>query len=575
MSDGVVLSVVAFCLELLVSRRLSGSQLLGLALKSEGIGNVFGLAGDHVLPALDAISDMGFKVVDTRHEQAAVHMADAWSRISGAPGVAMYTTPGFANAIPGLASALHSEGPVLSISGSAPLADLGRGATQELDQVGMATPVTKGSWIVTDPRRIPQMVSHALRVAYSGRRGPVHITIPIDVQEMVVEEGDVVFYRKGQSEEVGTQVTPSLIKDIISLLRTASRPLIIAGTAAAYSNSGEALAEFIETTRLPVMTEGDGRGLVSDSHPQCRGFYDAGLNAAARMIRQADLVLLLGRRQDFVMGYAMPPIVSANAKVVQIDPSSVEIGRNRDVAVGIVGSVDAVLRYLTEEARNHIWSELDWSRELERERDTQLRSLAELETTDVPMHPMQIYKAIKPLLRPDDHLVFDAGDFCHFGRAFLPAQRPRSWWYFPTLGMLGMAVPIGIAAKLADPSRRVIVFSGDGGFGFNGMEIDTAVRHDLPMVVVLGNDAAWGIDRQIQLAVYGKSVATDLYQTRYDIVVDGLGGFGQLVEKPEELAPAFSRAVASRRPALLNVPIQRTVSPRGESAIARWKAGRH
>ncbi len=559
----------------LVPGKLTGSQILGRSLRAEGVRNIFTLAGDHVLPALDALSGMGFGFVDTRHEAAAVHMADAWARVTGAPGVAMYTTPGFANAIPGLTSALHSEGPVLSISGSAPLADLGRGATQEIDQVGMAAPVTKGSWMVADPKRIPQMVSHALREAYSGRRGPVHLTIPIDVQEEAVAEDDVVFHRMTRPDDASSWGDPSKVKEAISLIRAASRPLAIAGTAASYSGSGEALAEFIETTRIPVMTEGDARGLVPDDHPQCRGFYDPGLNGAARIANQADLVLLLGRKQDFVVGYAMPPSFAADAKIIQVDPSAVEIGRNRDPAVGIAGSVDAVLRQMTDEARGHTWPELDWSGELQSERESWLSAAIPSTGPKAPMHAAQVFKALKPLLRSDDHLVFDAGDFCHFGRAYLPARAPRSWWYFPTLGMLGMAVPAGIALKLADPGRRVIVFSGDGGFGFNGMELDTAVRHDVPIVVVLGNDAAWGIDRQIQLAVYGKPVATDLHQTRYDKVADGLGGFGQLVEEFEDIGPAFERAVASGRPSLLNIPIQRAVSPRGERAIARWIGGRH
>ena len=180
------------------SGMVSGSELIGRALALEGVKNVFTIAGDHVLPALDSMADMGFRFVDTRHEQAAAHMADAWGRITGEPGVAMYTTPGFSNAIPGLANAMHSESPLLSISGSAELSELGRGAMQEIDQVGMARPVTKGAWMVTDTRRIPDMIAHALRVAYSGRRGPVHLTIPVDIQQNVVSEDEVAFLRAGR-----------------------------------------------------------------------------------------------------------------------------------------------------------------------------------------------------------------------------------------------------------------------------------------------------------------------------------------------------------------------------------------
>ena len=552
---------------------LTGSHLIAKALQFEGVKNVFTLAGDHILPVLDVMSDMGFHFVDTRHEQAAAHMADAWGRLTGQPGVAMYTTPGLANAIPGLTNASHSESPLLSISGSAELSELGRGAMQEIDQVGMARPVTKGAWMVTDVRRIPDMIAHALRVAYSGRRGPVHLTIPVDIQQQVVSEDEVTFYQP--SEYRGTALSlasADQVREAIDLLRTASRPLIIAGSAAAYAESGDVLQRFIETTRLPLMTEGDARGLVSDEHPHCFGFYDSGLNRAARLLREADVVVLLGRKQDLILGYAMPPTISADAKIIQIDPSSAEIGRNKGVAVGIVGDIEAVVAQLTAEAARHTWKELPWLQQLGAERRAHAQALDSLAVSEAPMHAVYVHKALRQHLKPDDFLVFDGGDFCHFARAYLPAVRPKSWWYLPPLGMLGFALPTALTAKLAYPDRRVIMLSGDGGFGFNGMEFDTAVRHNLAIVAILGNDAAWGIDRQIQLGVFGKPVATDLFPTRYDQVVRGLGGHGEHVETPEELPSAIERALKIERPALINVQVQRAISPRAEAAVARWKS---
>ena len=175
--------------------RITGSHLICKALKLEGVKNIFGLAGDHILPVLDVMADQDFRIIDTRHEQAAVHMADAWSRITEQPGVCMYTTPGFANAIPGLTNAMHTEGPVISIAGCADTHDLGRGAQQEIDQVAMAAPMCKGSFMVPDARRIPEFIARAMRLAFSGRRGPVHLTIPIDVQEQSVEENEIVFIK--------------------------------------------------------------------------------------------------------------------------------------------------------------------------------------------------------------------------------------------------------------------------------------------------------------------------------------------------------------------------------------------
>lgn len=341
------------------SRTVTGSHLLAQALKHEGVHTVFTLAGDHVLPALDVMADQDFRFIDTRHEQSAVHMADAWGRLTGGPGVAMYTTPGFANAIPGLANAMHSGSPLLSISGSAELNELGRGAMQEIDQVGMALPTTKGAWMVTSANRIPDMVAHAARVAYSGRRGPVHLTIPVDVQQQEISLDDVNFYPSSEYRSTAPVVaSDEQVRAVVEILKGASKPLIIVGSAGAYSQSGEALENLIETTRVPLMTEGDARGLVSDAHPYCYGFFDSGLNQAAKLLREADVVVLLGRKQDLIVGYAMAPVVSLEATVIQIDPSEAEIGRNRGVGVGIVGDISAVSEQLADEAAKHSWPDL-------------------------------------------------------------------------------------------------------------------------------------------------------------------------------------------------------------------------
>ena len=553
-------------------RKLTGSEIIGRALQQEGVKNVFMLVGDHVLPVIDEMGEMGFRFIDTRHEQAAVHMADAWARITGEPGVSMYTTPGFANAIPGLANALHSESPVLSISGSAEMEDLGRGAMQEIDQIGMARPVTKGAWLVPDARRIPDMMSHALRTAFSGRRGPVHLTIPVDVQEQEVPEDEVPPYQARGYRDVAASLADSgHIRDAVAILRAAQRPVIIAGSASAYNGSSTVLQQFIETTRLPLLTEADARGQVSDDHPYCFGFYDHGLNRAARLLREADAVLLLGRKQDVILGFARPPTVAAAAKLIHVDPEPADIGRNRSVAVGIAGDVDAVVGQLTAEAERHTWDELPWLDRLREERSAQAGWLDSLAVPEEPMHATLVFKVLSEYLRPDDCLVFDGGDFCHIGRAYLPARTPKAWSYFSSLGMLGSALPTAMAFKLAHPDRRAVVITGDGAFGFNAMEMDTAVRHNLPVLVVLGNDAAWGIDRQIQLGLYGRTAASDLRPTRYDQVAQGLGGHGEHIEHPDELAPAIERAFETERPALLNIAVQRAISPRAEAAIERWK----
>ena len=348
--------------------------------------------------------------------------------------------------------------------------------------------------------------------------------------------------------------------------------MIIAGSAAGYTLSGDALQHFIETTRLPILTEEQARGLISDDHPYAFGFFERGLNRVAAKVREADVVLLLGRKQDFTIGFCRPPHVAADAKIVQVDPSSLEIGRNRGVAVGMVGDVSSVLDQMTKEAASLIWKDLPWLDELREVRASQSVWAENLARAETPMHALFVHKTIKSMLRSDDCLVFDGGDFCHFGRSLLPALKPKRWFYVSSLGMLGSSLPTALAAKVAYPDSRVVMFTGDGAFGFNGMEFDTAVRHGLNIVAILGNDSAWGIDRQIQLGLYGRPVATELLQTRYEQVVQGLGGYGEFVERAEDLEPALHRAFASAKPALLNVAIQQAISPRAEAAIGRRKA---
>ena len=402
---------------------VTGSHLIARALELEGVTNVFALAGDHVLPVMDVMADGDFRFIDTRHEQAAVHMADAWGRVTGQLGVCMYTTPGFANAVPGLANALHADSPVLSIAGCADLSDLGRGAMQEINQVDLAAPVTKGSFMVHDARRIPDFVARAVRLAFSGRRGPVHLTIPIDVQDQVVDEAEVTFYAPAEYRPPeGVTAPPELVRQAVALLAQAQRPLAIAGDGAGYARSGQALQRFIETTRIPVVTEGQARGLVADDHPGVFGFFERGLNRAASKLRDADLVILLGRKQDYSIGYCRPPAVAADARIIQIDPAAAEIGRNRGVAVGITGDVTAVLEQLTQAAAGRAWPELPWADELRAARAAQDEWAEALAAQDDPMHALYVHQALAELLRPDDCLVFDGGDFCHFGRARLPAR---------------------------------------------------------------------------------------------------------------------------------------------------------
>ena len=552
---------------------VTGSEIISRSLMAEGIENIFTLAGDHVLPTLDDMGSRDFKIWDTRHEQAAVHMADAWGRVTNKLGVSLYTTPGLANAIPGLANAIHSESPILSISGCAELAELGRGAMQEIDQIGMTKPVTKGSWMVTNPLRIPDMIAHAIRVAFTGRRGPVHLTIPVDIQEMAVPAEMINYHDPLRNRAAdSSQIDSKTIEKTVSLMRSAKRPLILVGNGGSYAENGDAFKKLVETTKIPIMTEGNARGLIEDSHKYCVGFFDIGLNKAARKIQQADLVILLGKKQDLIVGYAMSPTIAEDAKVIQVDPDGSLIARNRAVDIGIAGSIEHVSYQLANEATKFDWAETDWLDELKAEQKSQSSELSELSETKSPMHAALVHEIVGSSLNDTDILVFDGGDFCHFGRAYHEANSPRSWHYLGSSGMLGQAIPTALAAKIANPHKRVVAFTGDGAFGFNGLEFDTAVRHHIPIVCIMGHDSAWGIDRHIQQQVFGKTVATDLLPSKYEQVVKALGGHGESVQHPDELPDALERAFSMNRPSLINVQIANAISPRAQAAINKWKS---
>lgn len=553
---------------------LNGAQIITRALRTEGVDTVFTLAGDHILPLLDVLDDEGFRLIDCRHEQAAVHMAETWARMTGELGVVAVTTPGHANALPGLLNAMSTESPVLNIAGSADLKNYHRGIMQEIDQVGIARTVTKGAWLAHDPRRIPDLMSTAIRTAFEGRRGPVHLTVPVDVQSAVVDEEEVRFFRADSYRRTQpVQASQAGVEEAVRILHAAERPVVVASTPVAYGDWTAAYERFIETTRVPFMTEEAARGIVPDDHPYCFGFFDLSQHTAANLVREADAVLFLGKLLDFTIGFGFGPVVPNDAKVIQVEPDPAQVGRNRGVDLALVGDVGPIVEQLAGEAEKREWPERPWLERFRRAAAEQQERLEQFVTDETPLRSMFVHHTLASYLRPDDVLVFDGGDYAYYGRAYLPARRPRNWYYLPNLGMLGQAVPAAIAAKLARPGSRVFCITGDGAFGFNAMELDTAARHRLKVVFLVGNDAAWGIDKNLQLGLYGKAVITDLSPSRYDLVAQGLGVHGELVERPEELAPALERALAADGPALLNIMVRSQISPRAQAVVENRKFG--
>ena len=553
---------------------LTGAHLFIRCLKLEGIQKVFTIVGDTILPLVDAAADEGIEFIDTRHEGAAMHMADGYARITGRPSVGIFTGgPGFSNAISALPAIYTSESPVIFVAGCAELPEKEMVTFQEIDQTAMAAPVTKGSWLIHDRRRIPEYVATAFRTATSGRPGPVHLTLPIDLQEQEISEDDIPSYLPSEYRSQGrSQGDPGLIQEAVSILQQAQRPVIIAGNPARYSVEPEQLQALAETTGIPVFTVEQARGLLDDEHPLCFGYADGALNPAARRFREADAVLLLGKRMDHRYRYGQ--VFGPTARIIQADPSPAEIGRNRGVAVGLLGDLGAIVEQLTAAATSQPKSDIGaWLQQLEEDRGSWLESLRDKASGQQPMHPMDVYRAIDPLLDRDTIIVLDGGDYVQWGRSYLKARLPGHFSRLGPLSHLGASIPYGMAAKLAHPDKQVLVFIGDGAFGFYPMEFDTCIRHNLPITVVMGNDSTWGIDKTFQIAYFNRAVATDLRYIPYDKVVESIGGYAELVETPEEVGPAVRRALASGRPSLVNVLVGSGASPLADAMIARRTGG--
>jgi acetolactate synthase-1/2/3 large subunit len=487
--------------------KLRGADVLARSLAAAGTRHLFALSGNHVMPVFDAALDAKLDLIHVRHEAAAVHMADAWGRLTGEPGIALVTGgPGHANAVGALYTALAAESPMLLISGHAPLDELGKGAFQEMRQAEVAAPLAKASWTVQSAQALGADVARALRLARSGTPGPVHLSVPNDVLDAMVDASvpDVDLPKR---EKLPVAEIPA----------DAKRPLIITGPAGMKD-----AAELQEALDVPVI------GMESP-----RGVKDPSLGRLAEVLARADVVLLLGKRPDFTLKFGSA--FSPQCRVIQLDYGTrIRAGKVDDEWLE---EVRAALRYRPPE-----WATL--------------RSRPE-----GPLHPVELCRSIQGILEESESvLVCDGGEFGQWAQACLSA--PRRIINGPA-GSIGSALPFAAAAKLAFPRSNVVAMLGDGTFGFHMSEIDTAVRHKLPYLAVIGNDATWNAEYQIQLRAYGEERAKgcELLATRYGAGVAALGAFGEDVYKPSELPEVLGKAVAAERVAVVNVMIERLPAP--------------
>ncbi|MBI2525460.1 MAG: thiamine pyrophosphate-binding protein [Candidatus Rokubacteria bacterium] len=532
----------------------TGAHLVVEALLAAGIRHVFSLSGNQILSVYDATIGRPLSIIHTRHEAAAVHMADAWGRLTDEPGVALVTAgPGHLNALSALYGARMAESPVVLLSGHAPLSQAGRGAFQEMDQVGAARPVTKAAWLAQDAERLGEEVATALEIARSGRPGPVHVSLP----------GDLLEARVGAPPAAARRPTAPAPDDLdgpietaLALVAGAKRPLLLAGPAMARGWRRAAVERLATLTGVPALPVESPRGI-----------NDPWLHTAASCLDQADVVLLAGKRLDFALRFGEPPAFAPGCRFVQIDAEAQPQPDGR-VAMAITGEPAGVLARMAAAASAWTWTHRAWGDEVASARKRVPLEWESLRrSSSRPMHPLRVCAALQPLLDRGAVLVVDGGEFGQWAQAGLEAERRL---INGPSGSIGSAIPMALGAKLAHPECQVLAVLGDGTFGFHAFELDTALRVGLPLVAVVGNDARWNAEHQLQLQRYGadRAVGCELCPSRYDQVAAALGGYGALVDDPADLEPALARAIGSGAPACINVLIDGVAAPTYRSGTA-------
>jgi acetolactate synthase I/II/III large subunit len=534
---------------------IHGGWLVAKILKREGVEVIFTLSGGHIAGIYDGCMREGIRVVDTRHEQAAVHAAEGWAKVTRKPGVALLTAgPGVTDGVTGVANAYLAGSPVLVIGGAAPLGLWDRGALQEMNQIDLLRPITKWARTVHETSRLGEYTASAFRQMLSGKPGPVFLEMPMDVlnnfadTDTLFEPGEPEHYR--YTGKVAPD--PQMVAKAAALLEQAERPVIMAGTAVWWCDAAEPLRALAERISAPVYLNGAGRGCLPPTHPL---FFSASRRKA---LERADTILAIGTRMDFRLNHGQPPLIPANANLIWFDLAAEDVGVNRGAAAALVGDVGLSMSQVAEATKQRDGGASDeWLNYIrEAERKSQERDEAALNSDAVPIHPMRLCREIRDFIDEDTTVVGDGGDIVSYGGRIINVYRPGYWLDAGPMGTLGAGTGFAMAAQLARPGQKVLILHGDGAFGLNGMEFESMVRQKLPVVSIIGNDGAWGQIKHPQKAILGHATAAELSPgIRYDKMVEALGGYGELVERPEDIRPALERAFASGLPACINVLI--------------------
>jgi len=558
-----------------------GGLLVAERLRAHGVTKLFTLSGGHLFSIYDGCREVGIDIVDVRHEQSAAFAAEGWAKATREPGVCALTAgPGVTNGMSAMASALQNASPMLILGGRAPSFRWGQGSLQEIDHVPFCEPVTKLARTAETTAEIPGLVDAALRTAVEPPTGPAFLDFPLDQVFMQVEDGSAdagADSGAGSGAGGADSALPdprhlagasdgAALERAASLLRGASRPVVMAGTGLYWARGEEALRRLCEELSVPVFLNGLARGCVPADHPQ---FFS---RARGKALREADVALVVGVPMDFRLGFGAS--FGDETEIVAVGSSAPGRSHPREVAAELYGGVAATLDALRADAGSGADGAASeraaWTQEL-RSVEDEKRAAEREELTDerAPLHPLRVYGELGQMLDRDAIVVGDGGDFVSYAGRVIQTYEPGCWMDPGPYGCLGAGPGYALAAKLARPDRQVCLLLGDGAFGFSGLEFDTLVRHGVPVVGVMGNNGIWALEKHPMEFLYGYSVAADLQPgLRYDRVVEALGGHGELVQRPDELRPALERAFSAGKPALVNVLTDPTVAYPRKSNLA-------
>jgi acetolactate synthase-1/2/3 large subunit len=517
-----------------------GGDLALATLRAYGVTEMFTLSGGHVFPLYDAAHKADFPIYDVRHEQSAVFAAEAVAKLQRRPGLAALTAgPGVTNGISGLTSAFFNASPVLVMGGRAPAFRWGSGSLQEIDHVPLVAPVTKYAATVGDTASIPAEVARALTAALTPHRGPAFLDLPLEV---LFSSADTA--AAGAPDVPVIEADPEDVARAARLIAAAERPVIIAGSDVYGGDATDALREAAEALQVPVFTNGMGRGALPPGHPL------AFAKARRPALNEADVVVVVGTPLDFRLGFGE----FGAAQVVHIVDAPAQRASHVETAVSPAGDLRAILSALAGYAGERT-DHTEWVEGLRAAEDVgKARDAEAMAAESDPIRPARIYGELRKVLAPDAVTIGDGGDFVSYAGRYLEPAQPGTWLDPGPYGCLGTGMGYAMGARVTYPDRQICVLMGDGAAGFSLMDAESLVRQNLPVVIVVGNNGIWGLEKHPMQAMYGYDVAADLQPgLRYDDVVKALGGAGETVEKSADIGPALGRAFASGVPYLVNV----------------------